>query len=81
LAIGHFIPNTCENTGFDGPTLTVFGSNYGTGTHEFWLTAFALNGCSDTDTINVTFYNDSGIEDVADQENLAIYPNPTVILL
>ena len=76
IGISHVYSEYLWNTGFTGPSLTVYGSNYGAGTHQFWLTAFALNGCTDTDTINVTFYNDSGIEDAANQETLSIYPNP-----
>jgi hypothetical protein len=76
IGIGHIYSEYLWNTGFTGSTLTVYGSDYGTGTYQFWLTAYALNGCSDTDTINVTFYNDSGIEEAANKETVAIYPNP-----
>jgi hypothetical protein len=64
------------STGFDGPMLTVYGSTYGVGDHEFWLTAIATNGCTDTDTVTVSFWNDSRIED--DLRNaFIIYPNPS----
>lgn len=76
IGISHVYSEYLWNTGYTSPLLTVYGSNYGTGTHQFWLTAFALNGCTDTDTINVTFYNDSGIEGAATDELVSIYPNP-----
>lgn len=64
------------NTGFTGPMLTVYGSFYGVGEHEFWMTATALNGCSHTDTINVTFWNNSGFELSEENESISVYPNP-----
>jgi hypothetical protein len=64
------------NTGFDGPALTVYGSSYGVGTHDFWLTAMALNGCSHTDTISVAFYNGAGIEISEETPELIVFPNP-----
>ncbi len=64
------------NTGFAGPMLTAYGSTWGAGTHEFWLTATALNGCSHTDTINVLFYNGSGIEINDEVPEIIAFPNP-----
>lgn len=64
------------NTGFTGPMLTVYGANWGLGTHEFWLTATALNGCSHTDTINVFFYNGSGIKINDEIPEIIVFPNP-----
>lgn len=64
------------NTGFTGPTLTVYGSTYGPGQHQFWLTAIATNGCNYTDTINVSFYNNSGIEQNNNNSGITVFPNP-----
>ncbi len=65
------------NTGFEGPSLTVYGSTYGVGDHEFWLTAIADNNCTDTDTIQITFWDDSGIAINDEIPELFIYPNPS----
>jgi len=75
IGIEHIFSEYLWNTGFTGPMLTVYGSEYGNGVHEFWLTAYALNGCTHTDTIKVTFYGQSGIEDEITNE-ISIYPNP-----
>lgn len=64
------------NTGFTGPTLTVFGSEYGLGEHMFWLTVFAQNGCHATDTINVTFTPVSNVEIQNTDNTVKVYPNP-----
>lgn len=64
------------NTGFTGPLLTVFGEDYGQGSHQFWLTAFAENGCHDTDTIIVTFGEPSSTSIFTNSNNIKIYPNP-----
>lgn len=69
------------STGFTGPQLTLFGEDYGQGTHEFWLTAFAENGCHDTDTINVTFTEPSNIENILQNNLVRIYPNPATEIL
>ncbi len=65
------------SNGYSGPLQSIYGSNYGVGTHEFSLTAVAENGCSDTDTINVTFWDDLGIEDENIKSEIDVYPNPT----
>lgn len=75
IGIEHIFSEYLWNTGFTGSMLTVYGSEYGNGTHEFWLTAYALNGCTHTDTIKVTFYGQSGIEDEIANE-ISVYPNP-----
>ncbi len=64
------------NTGFTGPNLSVFGSEYGEGHHEFWLTAWAANGCHDTDTIVVTFTPASNVDENSASKNINIYPIP-----
>lgn len=64
------------NTGFEGPMLTVYGSQYGVGEHEFWLTAISDNSCFYTDTINVTFWNNSDISSSTLANEISIYPNP-----
>lgn len=75
IGIEHIFSEYLWNTGFTGPKLTVYGSDYGNGEHEFWLTAYALNGCSYSDTISVTFYGQAGIDNDNSNE-LSIFPNP-----
>lgn len=64
------------NTGFSGPVLTVFGSEYGVGTHMFWLLVHAENGCYDADTINVIFTPANNIENTESDKLFSVYPNP-----
>jgi len=56
--------------------LTVYGSQYGVGEHEFWLTAISDNSCFYTDTINVTFWDNSDISSPTLANEISIYPNP-----
>ncbi|HOZ30487.1 MAG TPA: immunoglobulin domain-containing protein [Bacteroidales bacterium] len=81
IGIEHIYSEYLWNTGHELPILTVYGTNYGIGTFEFWLTAIALNGCSYTDTINVTFYHGSGIETNEHFNDIQLYPNPTSDLI
>ncbi|MDD4149467.1 MAG: immunoglobulin domain-containing protein [Bacteroidales bacterium] len=64
------------NTDYTGPILTVYGSNYGLGEHEFWLTVIAQNECMASDTITVVFWDDLGVEDAKNADDILIYPNP-----
>ncbi|MDD4217031.1 MAG: immunoglobulin domain-containing protein [Bacteroidales bacterium] len=64
------------NTSFNGPILTVYGSNYGIGEHEFWLTVIAQSSCMATDSIKITFWDDSGINDAKNNDGILIFPNP-----
>lgn len=64
------------NTSFNGPILTVYGSNYGVGEHEFWLTVIAQSSCMATDSIKITFWDDSGINDEKANDGILIFPNP-----
>ncbi|MDD2634752.1 MAG: immunoglobulin domain-containing protein [Bacteroidales bacterium] len=64
------------NTSFNGPILTVYGSNYGVGEHDFWLTVIAQNSCTATDSIKITFWDNSGIDDETTNEGILIFPNP-----
>ena len=64
------------NTGFEEAMLSVYGSTYGLGDHEFWLTAIAENGCTHTDTIIVNFWDNAGIGTINSQNKMSLYPNP-----
>ena len=56
-------------------TIAVSASVYGIGTHKFWVKTTSDNGCEHTDTIQVTFQDCSGIEEVTSNE-VNIFPNP-----
>lgn len=64
------------NTGFTGPKLTVEGSEYGLGAHNFWLEV-TNGGCYARDSIRITFIENGDIY-VAENEmpEISIYPNP-----
>ena len=64
------------NTGFNGPKLTVDGSEYGAGTRTFWIRV-SKGECYASDTIVINFI-ESGDIYVAEESmpTLNIYPNP-----
>lgn len=64
------------NTGFTGNAITVYGADYGVGTHQFWVLVHAENGCHDSDTISVSFTPASFIETEKTESIINIYPNP-----
>ena len=77
IGIEEAYPSYLWNTGFQGSILSIYGSSYGVGDHEFWLTATAENSCTATDTIIVTFWDDSSISDNSTEPLFVVYPNPT----
>ena len=61
------------NTGYNGPKLTVAGSEYGIGLHTFWIEV--SNGmCTASDTLTINFL-EAGIEEET-IPSLSVYPNP-----
>ncbi len=77
IGIEEEYPSYLWNTGFQGSILSIYGSSYGVGDHEFWLTATAENSCTATDTIIVTFWDDSSISENSTEPLFVVYPNPT----
>ncbi|MCF0207654.1 MAG: immunoglobulin domain-containing protein [Bacteroidales bacterium] len=63
------------NTGYMGPMLTVDGSEYGIGTHTFWLEVTS-GACWAIDTINVTFIEDNNFVEPNEMPQFSVYPNP-----
>ncbi|MEA3448442.1 MAG: immunoglobulin domain-containing protein [Bacteroidota bacterium] len=52
------------------------GSVLGEGIHDVWLTVSFSNGCSDTDSIEITVFDDSDITQLSAGESITLYPNP-----
>ncbi|MGC9331697.1 MAG: immunoglobulin domain-containing protein, partial [Bacteroidales bacterium] len=52
------------------------GTVLGVGTHDVWLTVSFDNGCSDTDSIQITVFDDNDITQLSAGESIALYPNP-----
>jgi len=61
--------------GFNGPMLTVSGADLGTGEHDIWLRVMSENGCNFTDSIVVSVFDASGIENLG-FGGLTVCPNP-----
>ena len=55
--------------------LKINGSDFGVGTHNFYLSAMDSNNCISRDTIVITINDCSGIN-LSDSFNYSIYPNP-----
>ena len=56
-------------------TIAVSGSVMGLGTHTIWVNVTDINGCISSDSVNVTFQDCSGIEEIS-ASDLKIFPNP-----
>ncbi len=52
------------------------GSFFGPGTHDVWLTVGLENGCTDTDSIQLTVESGDAVEQLMAGEYLTLYPNP-----
>jgi hypothetical protein len=59
-----------------GQTLVVDGAVLGLGNYDFSLTVVDANGCSNSDTINVTVEEYIGVAENG-SHNISIYPNPS----
>jgi hypothetical protein len=66
------------NTGDTTKSLVLYGKELGVGTHEIVVTIinYMANGCSSSDTVNVTVDKASGIENRR-LDAISVYPNPT----
>lgn len=63
----------------DGSTdssIMVDSAGVGLGTKTVWVEATNVNNCSVTDTINITFKDCTGIDEIEDNIAVNIYPNP-----
>ncbi|RLD54448.1 MAG: hypothetical protein DRI97_11480, partial [Bacteroidetes bacterium] len=57
-------------------TINVDSTGYGIGTHMFIAYVTDGNGCRGADTVNVEFYDCTGIGELTGVENISLYPNP-----
>lgn len=62
--------------GSTGSSLTIDSLGYGLGTHTFTLTVTNASGCQTIDSVQVTIENCTSTEELSQQENIRIYPNP-----
>ncbi len=62
------------NTGYNAANMTVVGSDYGIGSHRFWVEV-STGGCYASDTIYINFIED-GYVNMESMPELNIYPNP-----
>ncbi len=57
-------------------TFVVLASDYGVGTHKFWVQVTDDNTCQASDTISITIQESTGIFAGKDKARVLIYPNP-----
>lgn len=69
------------STGFSGPSLTIYGNDFGLGAHEIWIRVSTSNGCSDSDTVNLIVFNNQVIDGLQSGEYISLYPVPTSDIL
>lgn len=67
--------------GITTPTMTAVGSTMGVGTHNISVTVTDVNGCTTTDSVNVTFDICSFIGENDHTLKVIIHPNPAVNVL
>jgi hypothetical protein len=69
--------NYLWSTGAFTPSIGVDSSGIGIGQAQVWVTVTDVNGCINSDTINITFDLCSGIDDgTVVQNGIEMYPNP-----
>lgn len=64
------------STGANTSTINVDSSGTGIGVKTVWVQVFNTQGCSGSDTVLVTFIDDTGIEDQKESRGILIRPNP-----
>ena len=64
------------STGASTSTITVDSSGTGIGVKTVWVQVLNAQGCSGSDTVLVTFIDDTGIEDLTESRGIIIRPNP-----
>lgn len=62
--------------GTTGTSIMVDSTGTGLGTKAIWLKVTNENECSYTDTMNITFKDCTGIDEIEDNITVNIYPNP-----
>jgi hypothetical protein len=65
------------STGETTQTIVVDSSGVGIGTTSIWVKVTNINNCFASDTINITFIDDTGIEDLQDNASFSIVANPS----
>jgi hypothetical protein len=63
-------------TGWTHSHITIDSSGVGIGTKPVWVTVYNSSGCSNNDTINITFTVCAGIDEAGNNPMIGIYPNP-----
>src|SRR5690606_12257234 len=67
------------STGDNTSTITLGGIGATTGVVEYTVTVTDENGCSNSDTVVVTYENciPAGLASIGNETGLELYPNPT----
>jgi len=64
------------STGETTQTITVDTTGVGIGMVEYWVEVTDINGCLNTDEINIEFKDCTGISELTDKWSVNVYPNP-----
>jgi PKD repeat protein len=64
------------STGETTEAITVDSAGVGYGSHDYWVKVTSQNGCTDVDTIMVTFDNCTGVPDNSAEPSVTVNPNP-----
>ena len=65
------------STGETTQIIEIDGETAGIGTHEYWVEVTSEHYCSNTGTINITFKDCTGINELGSLSKLNVYPNPS----
>ncbi|MDP1622077.1 MAG: M14 family zinc carboxypeptidase [Bacteroidales bacterium] len=58
-------------------TITVDSTGVGFSSMEYWVIVTDTSGCSDRDTVRVTFENCTGVNEASTMQQVKVYPNPS----
>jgi PKD repeat protein len=64
------------STGETTEKITVDSAGVGYGSHDYWVKVTSQNSCADTDTINVTFDNCTGLPGNSAEPTVTVIPDP-----
>jgi len=65
------------STGATTQTVELNGEVLGVGTHEIWVEVTNEHECSSTASVDVTFKDCTGLEEIENLKNINIFPNPS----
>jgi hypothetical protein len=74
---GYGFSSYLWSTGDTTQIITVQGQNLGTGIHNIWVKVKSTYGCQGIDTLGLKVYVCNSVSEIAGDQEINIYPNPT----